>query len=582
MATVARGSWTPTVAQPPEIPAGNLPHEVNAFVGRLNELAQLRDAQLESRMLTLVGPGGVGKTRLGLRLASQLQDAFPDGVWLVDLTPVTDPALVPQLVGDVLGVRQQPGQPWSGELTRVLRSRRALLVLDNCEHLVEACAELVDELLRTCLTLHILATSQQPLGAAGEWTWRVPPLALPEASTNGAQALQASEAAQLFLARTRATLPTFTLGEQNAAPVAEICRQLDGLPLALELVAARVAALGLGEVATRLSDRFALAVGASRGAPTRQRTLQAALEWSYGLLDADERTVLRRLAVFVGGWTLEAARTVCGDDMLPVERIVEVLERLVAKSLVVADHSQLTVRYRLLETVHAYALSQLTAAGEAMALRHRHAEFMLQLAEHVPPESLSSSQAALLKPEEGNVRAALEWAGQDEVELGLRLAAAAFPLWWFTGHYLEGVTWLDRLLALRTASVASPARAMALRWSGQLRLMLGELARAEQAAQTALEEHQALGDAQGAALALIVQGNAAMLRADFERARGLHSRSVQALRDCGNSDRAMAVSLTQLGLLASELGETERVAELAAELEAIDQMLHEPIPRGRA
>ena len=324
---------------------GNTPSELNTFVGRERELARLRELLGDRRLITLVGLGGVGKTRLALRLQSEVANDFPDGAWVVDLSSIADPALVPQALGDVLGVRQPINQLWLHDLTRALRRRRLLLVLDNCEHLPGACAELAEGLLRACPDVHIVTTSIQPLGAAGETTFRVPPLSLPPVSAKGPHELQDSEAVRLFAARVRAHLPDFALAESNAALVAQICQQMDGLPLALELVSARVESLGLSEVATRLNDRFRLAVGVTRTSPPRQRTLRAALEWTCSLLDDDERVVLRRLGVFVGGWTLEAAQVVCAGDELADDGVVDVLEQLVTKSLVVAEHDELRVRY---------------------------------------------------------------------------------------------------------------------------------------------------------------------------------------------------------------------------------------------
>ena len=257
---------------------------MDAFIGREQALTRLHKLQSETRLLTLVGPGGVGKTRLALRLETRVGHDFPDGTWLVDLSPITDPALVPQALGDVLNVRQQPGQSMLGELTRMLRARRLLLVLDNCEHLISACAELVDGLLQSCPHVRVLATSIQPLGATAETTWRVPPLSVPVADAQEPETLQASEAVRLFVARVQAHWPDFSFGEHNAQLIAEICRRLDGLPLALELVAARVESLGIAEVAARLGHRFELATGHSSTAPARQRTLQAALDWSCSLL----------------------------------------------------------------------------------------------------------------------------------------------------------------------------------------------------------------------------------------------------------------------------------------------------------
>ena len=558
----------------PRTVSGNLwtiPGEVNSFIGRDQELARLRLLQNEARLLTLVGPGGVGKTRLALRLETELRDAFPEGTWLIDLSPIAHPSLVPQAVGDVVGVRLRPGQAWLPALVRALRRWRALLLIDNCEHLLGACAELADGLLRGCPELSLLATSLQPLGAAGETTWRVSPLAVPAARASDLHELGANEAVRLFLARVRAQQPDFALGERNAQVVAEICRQLDGLPLALELVAARVEGLGLAEVGARLGDRFALAIGARRTAPARQRTLLATLEWSWGLLDQDERVLLRRLGVFVGSWTLEAASAVCSRDGLPTDAVVDVLARLVSKSLAVAEHGELTVRYRLLETVRAYALGRLEAADETQALGERHAAFFLHLAEHTGPLSWDAVAAALLQAEEGNVRAALEWTLQhDQAELGLRLAAAAFPLWVYSGHFGEGRAWLERLFALSSAPAADAARAIALATDAQLLLMLGDVAGARARGESALEVQQVRGDVRGIGLALTVLGNIAMQLGDLAQAGALHANAAQHLREAGAP--VNVINLVQRALVACELGEIDRARHFIGELETVGEM----------
>jgi predicted ATPase/DNA-binding NarL/FixJ family response regulator len=555
--------------------SGNFPEEVNAFIGREQELSRIRELLSETRLLTLVGPAGVGKTRLALRLEADVRDAYPGGTWLIDLSPLADPALVPQAVGDVLGVRKALAHDWLPALVRVLRSRRALLVFDNCEHMVMACADLADGLLRSCPHLHILATSQQPLGAIGETTWRVPPLNLPTAAVNNVEELGASEAVHLFVTRVRAHLPDFALGERNGQLVSEICRRLDGLPLALELVAARVEALGLAEVAARLDDRFALVREGNRSAPARQRTLQAALDWSFSLLDEDERMLLRRLAVFVGGWTLQAATEVCRGSGLAEESAVEALGRLVTKSLVVAEHGDLSVRYRLLETVRAYALRQLAAADETQAFRGQHAAFLLHLAERAEPLSWDASPAAMLQPEEGNVRAALEWTlAHDHVELGLRLAAAAFSLWVYAGHSSEGRAWLERLLAMRTTPTAQAARATALTIDSQLLLTLGDFARAHERGQAALEAQHARGDARGIALALTALGNEALMRGSLAEASALHAEAARRLRESGSP--VNVINLGQLAHIACELGDVGRARELIDEIEAIGEARRDP------
>jgi predicted ATPase/DNA-binding NarL/FixJ family response regulator len=555
--------------------SGNLPEEVNAFIGRERELERLRELVDETRLLTLVGPGGVGKTRLALRLVADLRNEFPDATWVVDLSPLTDPALVPQAVGDVLGVRQALAQEWLPALVRALRPRRALLLLDNCEHLTASCAELAEALLRGCPQLLLLATSLQPLSASGETTWRVQPLVLPPVDTNKIEELAASEAVRLFVARVQARLPDFALGERNAQVVAEICRRLDGLPLALELVAARVEGLGLGEVAARLNDRLALAQGSNRTAPARQRTLQAALDWSCSLLAEDERVLLRRLGVFVGGWTLQAATAVCGGDGLAAGDAAEALGRLVTKSLVVAEHGELSVRYRLLETVRAYALRQLAAADETASFQQQHAVFLLRLAERAEPLSWDATPAAVLKPEEGNVRAALEWTLEhDQAELGLRLAAAAFSLWVYTGHSGEGRAWIERLLAAPSAATADSARAKALTVDAQLLLTLGDFARAKERGQAALQAQQARGDARGIALVLTALGNAALMRGDLVQAGTLHADAARRLREAGSP--VNLINLGQLAHVACELGDAGQALELIHEMEAIGKTRRDP------
>jgi predicted ATPase/DNA-binding CsgD family transcriptional regulator len=561
-----------------DIALGTMPVELNTFVGREDELAKLRELLRDARLLSLVGPGGVGKTRLALRLGADHDGAFPDGAWLLDPSPISNPALVPQQLADMLDVPFTPRRSSLHELTRALRSRQLLLVLDNCEHLIESCAELAEGLLRGCPNLRVLATSLHPLGVQGGVTWRVAPLSLLPAAVRGPEDLVASEAVRLFVTRVQAQLQSFAPTEHNAAIIGEICRRLDGLPLALELVAARVESLGSAEVAARLNDRFGLAVRAEGSAPTRQHTLQATLEWSWSLLTATEMTLLRRLAVFVGGWTLQAAEAVCADRLLARETVVDTLGQLVSKSLVVADHDRAAVRYRHLETIREYALLQLESASETAVFRRRHAAYMLQLAENAPTTQLDFPEvSSSLTREEDNLRTALECAASNgEAEFGLRLATAMYGLWLTNGHYVEGNRWLDRLLA---ACPPSAVRSLALTRSAQLRIFLGDYSGARAHAQEALAERKSRGDVDASAVTLNLLGRVAQQRGDLVAADELHTQSARQLREIGSPH--LVDSLLQSAVVATEIGSPQRVRELIAEIVAIgDAPSEQLVPAG--
>jgi predicted ATPase/DNA-binding XRE family transcriptional regulator len=333
--------------------AHNLPAELSSFVGREHELAALRDLLVSERLLTLVGVGGVGKTRVALRLASESVASYPDGVWLVELAPLAEPSLVAKAVASVLGILEQPKRPLQSVLIDVLTAKHMLLVMDNCEHLVGACAELADTLLRASPNLRILATSREPLGVAGEVAWSVPPMSLPPAGDgSSAEQVGRSEAVRLCVERASSGQPGFALSEVDLRFVAEICRRLDGLPLAIELAAARLNILAPGEIITRLEDRYRLLTGGSRTGSPRHQTLDAAIAWSYELLSPPEQTMFRRLAVFGGGWTLEAAESVCVGGGIRAEDVLDNLTHLVDKSLVIVDApTPGQRRYRELETI---------------------------------------------------------------------------------------------------------------------------------------------------------------------------------------------------------------------------------------
>jgi predicted ATPase len=462
-------------------------------------------------------------------------------------------------------VREEPGRPLLTTLAEHLRPKQLLLVLDNCEHLLGACAHLADTLLRTCPHLTILASSREALGTAGERPFRVPSLGLPDAgpTQSGAQ-LAACEAVRLLVERATVMQPAFALTEQNAAAVEQVCRRLDGIPLALELAAARVRALTVEQVAQRLDDRFGLLTGGSRTALPRQQTLRALIDWSYDLLTAPERIVLRRLTVFVGGWTLEAAEVVCSGDGVEQNQVLDLLIQLVDKSLVlVDDQRQGAARYRLLETVRQYAAEKLLEAGEADAVRDRHLAGLLALAEESFARFGSMEQhawLARLAAEFDNLQAALEWsrAQASETEMELRLAGAMMGLWLFVGHLSAGRAALEMALARSNPTARTRARARALAAAGGLAGMQMDVAAANALLRESVAIYRELGDKRELAHVLNALGRVvAVHQGDDEEARSLRAESIALLRETGQS-WGLATSLFLSGDTALERGQYAR------------------------
>ena len=433
-----------------------LPAQLTSFVGRDAELTQLRELLAQNRVVTLTGAGGVGKTRLAIQVAAQLAGEFGDGVWCVDLAPITDPDLVPVTVARALGLPDQPGRSTMDSLLRFVRDRQMLVVLDNCEHLLDASAELVVTLLSGAARLTVLATSREAIGVAGEVSWRVPSLSL------------ADEALALFTDRARHARPDFTLTDDNAATVGEICARLDGVPLAIELAAARVRALSLAEILDSLHDRFRLLTGGARTAVRRQQTLRASVDWSHALLTEPERVLLRRLAVFLGGLDLAAAQAVAGGGEVERYQVLDQLTLLVDKSLVVADDAGGRTRYRLLETVRQYALEKLGESGEADAVRARHRDHYTALAALLDAPAGTDYEQRLEQAdiEIDNLRAAFTWSNENsDIELAMRLASSLQPLWVARGRVREGLAWFDAAVTYLDAQhleVAAAVRARAL------------------------------------------------------------------------------------------------------------------------
>jgi predicted ATPase/DNA-binding CsgD family transcriptional regulator len=566
---------------------GNFPAEVSSFVGREAQLSLLLDLRPTTRIMTLVGPGGVGKSRLALRLGSRLRYAFRDGVWVVNLAALADQDTVAQAVADALRIRAEAGQSWYQTVTEGLRRQQLLLILDDCERVIVECAELTAALLRACPGLEVLATSREPLGVEGEVVWRVPCLSLPAVGPSDLAEVQASEAVQLFVDRVSARRPCYELTAANARSVAHICQRLGGLPLALELVAALVPGTGLDEIAARLDLRYALRLEGNADVLARHRTLRATLDWSYELLTGAERILLRRLAVFVGGWTLDAAEAVCADRTIPVASIVELLDGLVSQSLVAVDHNASPARYRLLDILRQYALELLQKAGEEEIVRHRHAEYVLRLTTRVHPARLDALHAARVEQDQGNLRAALRWlVRRGDVELAPRLAIAGYAFWYLRGRYAEGQAWLTRWLELPASKTQPHLRASVACLAGHLALLTGEVRTAHALLSAALADQQAVGNQAGIALANQFLALVAFWRGDLLGARALCEHGKAALETAeGDADLIHLIEsalLTTSARTAWELGEERQAEAMAAQAVVVARARDDRFWLGRA
>jgi len=552
-----------------DVLATNLPTQVTSFIGREKEIQEVKDLLVRTHLLTLNGAGGCGKTRLALQVAADLLDAYPDGVWLVELASISDPALVVQTMATTLGVREEPGRRLDQALPDFLKSRSLLLVLDNCEHLAQTCASLAEMLLAHCPHLRLLATSRQPLGILGEQAWNVPSLSLPDGSRpdwekeKQAQAiLMSSEAAQLFVERAISASPGFRLTRENLGSVAELCRLLDGIPLAIELAAGWVRMLPVRQVVARLRERLDLLQSRQPGRLGRHQTLRAALDWSYELLEEPEQRLMACLAVFVGGWTLEAAEAVCGKEGEAPNGVLLRLAGLVDMSLVVYEEQGEEGRYHLLETTRHYALEKLQQRREEPALRVRHRDYFLKLAEEMARKLIGPEQAQglqRLETEHDNLRQALTFCLQERVagQTGLRLGAALQNFWYVRGYVSEGRECLTALLSLPQAQEHTKARAYALNGAGGLAYLQGDYAAARSFHQESMVIMRELGNQEGTAWSLINQGNVAFEQGDFASARSLYAESLEIMRAIGDK-RGSAFSLNNLGVIFRDQGDYEQ------------------------
>jgi predicted ATPase/class 3 adenylate cyclase/Flp pilus assembly protein TadD len=547
----------------------NLPLQPTPLVGRVREVEEVAE-RLRServRLLTLTGPGGTGKTRLALQSAAELLDEFDDGVFFVALATITDPELVPSAIAEALGVRESAEQTLEESLKGYIRDKRLLLVLDNFEHIL-AGAPLVGELVGACPNLKVLATSRIPLRLYGEWEYPVPPLALPDPRVlPPVKVLTQYEAVKLFVERARAVKEDFEVTNESAPAVAEICARLDGLPLAIELAAARVRILPPQMMLQRLSNRLKFLQGGSRDLPARQQTLRGTIDWSYELLTQEEKTLFGRLSVFSGGRTLEAIEQICDPegDMDALEGV----DSLVEKSLIRQEEvSEGEPRFLMLETVQEYAREKLEESSEAEEIKRAHAEYFLALAEEADPELKGPDQLEWLQrleAEHDNMRAALSWAlGQEKVGIGLRLAGALWWFWWMRGYDSEGRRWLEEALAMDgRGSIES--RAMALAGIGALGAHQGDLDRAEEALAAGLEllvEESERGEVK--LYLLLTLGHVALERSDYDKATEVFEESRALSRQRGNG-WGLARSVMSLATVIHEQGDLVRATELYEE-----------------
>ncbi len=530
-------------------PKSNLPVPLTSFIGRTRELAEIRAQLARARLVTLTGVGGGGKTRLAIQAAHEIAADFPDGAWFVDLAPVTNETDIVSTCAAVFGLREQTGMSIDALWFEYARDKTLLLVLDNCEHLHNACAVFAHELLQSAPRVRILATSREPLNVSGEALIGVPPLSLPDAEHPTFEKVAHSDAAQLFIARASFILPTFSLNQSNLQAIAQICRRLDGIPLAIELAAARVRTLSPQQIAARLDDALAVLTRGSSSLPPRQQTMRAVLDWSDALLSQEERVLFRRLSVFSGGFTLEAAEMICGDGALESKRdgeqsslphaispslILDLLSNLIDKSLVMVNESDGEMRYRMLEPIREYAREKLAAASESDEIAARHLAYFVELAERAEPEFTGAEQGAWhkrLEAEHDNVRAALSWHAQtqEHIEMQLRLAGAVWRFWYARGHIVEGQKFLTNALA-QGEPTATPARAKAYAGLGSLAWLRGEYEQCIQGQDQALSINRELGDLPGVALALVNIAGALIHQTKYEKAERYLDESLELAR----------------------------------------------------
>jgi non-specific serine/threonine protein kinase len=549
----------------------NLPESLTSFVGRERELAEIKQRLPTTRLMTLAGIGGLGKTRLAQQAAAEMLDAYRDGVWFVDLSPLGDPALVPSALARVLQVKETAGQPLLTALCNHLSMRETLLILDNCEQVLDGCARMTEALLRDTAQVTVMATSREALHLAGECTFSLSPLPLPDPRAD-AKSIARSDAVQLFTDRARQHRPRLDLEAQRAQVVAEICVRLDGIPLALELAAARVAVLPVEQILRLLAERFRLLTSGDRDLP-RHQTLRAMLDWSYDLLDDTERKLFARLSVFAGGWTLEAASQVCNGEPITKDDLVYVLIGLIEQSLIVAEEDG--DRYRMLETVREYASDRLLQGGEGEPWRDRHLAHFLALAEEAEPKLNGAEQRnwlERLEREHDNLRAALTWATDADAVSGLRLASACWRFWLVRGYAREGLGWLSAMLAAAPNRQPTAHRARALASAATMARATSDLSKARTLYEEALSLNRELALQRGVAAALGNLGMVSYDQGDYPAAVARHKESLAIWRELGDQ-AGIGRTLLALGNAVYAQGDEVAAESLYEESLAIEREL---------
>jgi predicted ATPase/DNA-binding CsgD family transcriptional regulator len=543
----------------------NLPADVTSFVGRRREIADIKTRLSGSRLVTLTGMGGVGKTRLGLRVAWEVRRGFADGVWLVELAGLRDPGLVAHSLATSLGLREGSAGLSPAWLSDLLATRQVLIVLDNCEHLLDPCAVLANELLRACRGVRILATSRQALGIDGEYVVGVLPFSVPEhGQRTSTKELARYEAVNLFVERATAVRDGFQIDPANQAAVAAICRRLDGIPLAVELAASRLRGLSVDELMVRLDDRYALLTGGSRAALPRQQTLRSLIDWSFDLCSGAERLLWARLSVFAGGFDLAAAERVCSDHGLGSDAVWDLVTRLVDKSIVVATEGVLGARYELSETLREYGRDRLLESGDTDRVRARHRDWCRELVTQAEADWFGANQATILsrlRREHANLRVALDFCLSKpvETEIGLAMASALRFYWNLSGRVKEGRHWLAQFLA--ASDKRGPAQLKAMCVSGYLATIDSDFT----AASAVLDEADSLAarlrDWPGATLVTQIEGILALFQNDPERAESLFEDALDTHRRLGDEPAAI-YDQVQVALTAALLGESDRASGL--------------------